>query len=224
MSSRQTQTSAYIGASSCLRLVVDESTAKENMNIDFTKYETLFNKRSFLVTFVVCLFSESKKRRLGEGCDGLTLEAAKKTFDMLKTDIVGFQQSIGQVYWTVENYDELAAAFARYAKASNLYRVTVTEWLRDYRSELFDVTQFRTAIEHYGETHPEFNFYEEHPMQTFRKALDLIEFQKRRDNDTFLLKLNLTNLARVGNAMLERAEWDGNLIARVPRIAAKAHR
>ena len=59
-------------------------------------------------------------------------------------------------------------------------------------------------------------------MHTFNKALDLIEFEGRRSKDTFLLKLNLTNLARVGHAMLDRAEWEGELLNAAPQAESEA--
>lgn len=169
-------------------------------------WRLLIGRNGFRVehAFVIALFSESKKRRMNEGTKGLILDAAAALIEEHRDDFSAWRAAhvVGFCHrFAARDFEIMAGELASNFERSELVKRIATQWLRDYRIELFKDSDFQTIL---GEC-----VVEDHPMQTFVFWLDYIEGMKgQADYPRWLtLKRNLMNLLRVGNAVLKRSEW-----------------
>lgn len=156
------------------------------------------------LAFVVALFSESKKRSMRESEKNIVADAAAALIAEHHADFNEWRrkQSTGFFYAFGErDFSIVASELASHIMSSHTIKRMVTQWLREFRAELFDEASFKTFLNELC--------VEEHPMQTFVLKLDFIEGMKgTAEYSSWLnLKRNLTNLHCVGNAMLDRSEW-----------------
>jgi len=169
-------------------------------------WRLLIGRNGFRVehAFAIALFSESKKRRMNAGTNDLVLDAVatligehREDFNAWRsTHVVGFCHR-----FTERDFEIMTRELASHVESSDMVKRISVQWFRDARSELFESDGFRIFL---GEF-----VVEEHPMHTFVFWLDYIEGMKGlADYSRWLtLKRNLTNLLRVGNAVLKRSDW-----------------
>lgn len=154
--------------------------------------------------FIVELFSESKKRRMNEGEKDLILDAAAALIEEHREDFNAWRAAhvVGFCHrFAARDCEIMALELASHFTHNELVKRIAVQWLRDNRAELFNDSDFKTFLDE--------GVVEHHPMQTFVFWLDYIEGMKgTTDYPKWLaLKRNLTNLLRVGNAVLKRSEW-----------------
>ena len=159
---------------------------------------------AFEAAFAVAIVSESRKRRMGEGCKNLAIDAARSMVEEYSEDFDKYrrEQSPRFYYqWQKYDFEYLASEIVAHMTDNKLFKRIVESLLRGGRKELFEEAGFRQYISGF--------VVEEHPMQTFVFWLDYIDGLKgtAEYQSWIMLKRNLVNLTRIGTAVFSRSEW-----------------
>lgn len=174
-------------------------------------------------TFIPALYTQSRKRRMIDGSDGLMFDAARSTVRLLRPLVEqGFAATGTPQRWTADQYEAFASELAEQFRASERMKAAVHDSLWDQRAIVFADEELthgdpHLAIQTTSGMKPEDRIWiaaidsrmkciTEPVSETINRSLDYVEYTKSLFGDQrfFYLKRALTVQARVGQAMLGR--------------------
>jgi hypothetical protein len=172
-------------------------------NPDISAKKEFPNNEIFLYFLSRAIIAESKKYRINEKADDLLLNAVMSLITLIRDD---FREHINEtngirakieanILWRAEFAKQVGLEIARRAKDSNTLKRFIEDWLYNDMDDLLKQLELQTV-----------DFSDCHPMQFYNYLLDMIE--KKNTPDYLGIKRLALYRLRVGNAVLNRYEWN----------------